>query len=77
MLIFMFVLDASLFSSYQVGGTSSLLMGNGSHARVLGVGTVNRKFTLGKTVQLKNCSMSPCYRHKLTGLINGPRVSWT
>ena len=29
--------DASLFSSYQDGGTSSLLMGNGSHARVLGV----------------------------------------
>ena len=26
-------------------------MGNGSHARVLGVGTVNLKFTLGKTVQ--------------------------
>ena len=68
--------DASLFSFYQDGGTSSLLIGNGSHARVLGVGTVNRKFTLGKTVQLKNCSMSPCYRHKLTGLINGPRVSW-
>jgi hypothetical protein len=43
--------DASLFSSYQVGGTASLLMGNGSHARVLGVGTVNLKFTLGKTVQ--------------------------
>ena len=32
--------DASLFSSYQDSGTSSLLMGNGSHARVLGVGTV-------------------------------------
>ena len=32
--------DASLFSSYQVGGTGALLMGNGSHAYVLGVGTV-------------------------------------
>ena len=42
--------DASLFSSYQVGGTSSLLMGNGSHARVLGVGTLNLKFTSGKTM---------------------------
>jgi hypothetical protein len=44
--------DASLFSSYQTSGTSSLLMGNGSHARVLGIGTVNLKFTSGKTVQL-------------------------
>ena len=42
--------DVFLFSSYQVGGTSSLLMGNGTHARVLGVGTVNLKFTSGKTV---------------------------
>jgi len=33
--------DVSLFSSYQVGGATSLLMGNGSHARVLGVGTVD------------------------------------
>ena len=46
--------DASLFSSYQVGGTASLLMGSRSHARVLGIGTVNLKFTSGKTVQLKN-----------------------
>ena len=37
--------DASLFSSYQVRGTASLSMGNGSHARVHGVGTVNLKFT--------------------------------
>jgi hypothetical protein len=29
-------------------------MGNGSHAHVLGVGTVILKFTLGKTVLLKN-----------------------
>jgi len=29
-------------------------MGNGSHTRVLCVGTVNLKFTSGKTVQLKN-----------------------
>nr|ABG66107.1 retrotransposon protein, putative, Ty1-copia subclass [Oryza sativa Japonica Group] len=33
---------------------SSLLMGNGSLAAVLGVGTVDLKFTSGKTVQLKN-----------------------
>jgi hypothetical protein len=29
-------------------------MGNGSHVRVLGVGTVILKFTLGNTVLLKN-----------------------
>ena len=40
--------NASLFSSYQDRGTVSLLMGNGSHARVLGVGTVNLKFTSGR-----------------------------
>jgi hypothetical protein len=32
--------DVSLFTSYQVGGTRALLMENGSHAHVLGVGTV-------------------------------------
>src|SRR6266498_1641314 len=51
--------DISLFSSYQDGGTSSLLMGNGSHARVLGVGTVSLKLTSGKTVQLKNVQHVP------------------
>jgi hypothetical protein len=33
---------------------SSALMGNGSHASVCGVGTVDLKFTSGKIVQLKN-----------------------
>jgi hypothetical protein len=42
--------DISLFSSYQVGGTGSLLMGNGSHAHVLGVDMVNLKLTSGKTM---------------------------
>jgi hypothetical protein len=37
--------DISMFSSYQVTETSSVLMGNGSHATVRGVGTVNLKFT--------------------------------
>jgi hypothetical protein len=46
--------DVSLFSSHQVGGTSSLLMGNGSHTRVLGVGTVDPKLTSGKTLHLRN-----------------------
>jgi hypothetical protein len=40
--------DISLFLSYQAGGAGSLLMENGSHAYVLGVGTVNLKLTSGK-----------------------------
>jgi hypothetical protein len=51
--------DASLFSSYQVGRIGALLMGNGSNARVLGVGMVILKFISGKTVLLKNSNMSP------------------
>jgi hypothetical protein len=57
--------NASLFSSYQVGGTSSLLMGNESHARVLGVGTVNLKLTSGKTVRLKNVQHVPTIKKNL------------
>ena len=57
--------DASLFSSYQVRVTSSLLMGNGSHVRVLGVGMVNLKFTPGKTVRLKNMQHVPTIKKNL------------
>jgi hypothetical protein len=46
--------DISLFSSYQCKGAGALLMGNKSHARVLGVGTVILKFTLKTIVLLKN-----------------------
>jgi hypothetical protein len=47
--------DISMFSSYQVGGgTGSLLMGNGAHARILVVGTVILKFTSRKMVHVKN-----------------------
>jgi hypothetical protein len=46
--------DTSLFSSYPAGGTGALPMGNGSHARVLDVGTVILKFTSEKTMLLKN-----------------------
>ena len=45
--------DVSLFSSYQVGRTSSL-MGNRARAAIRGVGTVDLKFTSRKTVQLMN-----------------------
>ena len=51
--------DVSLFSSYQVSGTGALLIGNGSHTHVLGVGTVILKFTSGKTVLLKNVQHVP------------------
>ena len=42
--------DISMLTSYQVARDSSVLMGNGSHASVRGVGTVDLKFTSGKIV---------------------------
>jgi hypothetical protein len=57
--------DISMFSSYKVGGTTSLLMGNGAHAHVLGAGTVTLKFTLGKTIQLKNVQHVPTIKKNL------------
>jgi len=51
--------DVSLFSTYQGGRLSSLLMGNGAHVAVRGVDTVNLKFTSKKTVQLKNVHHVP------------------
>ena len=46
--------DISLFTSYQGEWSSSVLMGNGSAAPVLGVGTVELKLSSGKIVHLKN-----------------------
>jgi hypothetical protein len=57
--------DASMFSSYQVGRSSALLMGNRSHAHVLGVGTVILKFTSGKTVPLKSVQHVPSIKNNL------------
>jgi hypothetical protein len=57
--------DISLFSSYQCKGVGALLMGNGSHAHVLGVGTVILKFTSGKTVLLKNVQHVPSIKKNL------------
>ena len=57
--------DVSLFNSYQVGGTRALLMGNGSHAHVLGAGTVVLKFSSGKTVLLKNVQHVPSIKKNL------------
>jgi hypothetical protein len=42
--------DALLFSSYQVTQDSSVLMGNGSHAYVRGVGIIDLKLTSKKIV---------------------------
>ena len=57
--------DVSLFSSYQVGRTSSFLIGNKARAAVCGVGTVDLKLTLGKTVQLKNVHHVPLIKKNL------------
>ena len=57
--------DVSLFSSYQVTRDCSVLMGNGSHASVHGVGTVDLKFTSEKIVQLKNMQHVPTIKKNL------------
>ena len=57
--------DISLFFSYQVGRTSSLLMGNGARAAICGVGTVDLKLTSEKTVQLKNVHHVPSIKNNL------------
>ncbi|KAL5677466.1 hypothetical protein ACJX0J_013597, partial [Zea mays] len=67
----MFSVDLVLFrhqyiiSVLKCKGTGALLMGNGSHARVLGVGTVILKFTSGKTVLLKNVQHVPSIKKNL------------
>jgi hypothetical protein len=57
--------DISLFYSYQCKGPGALLMGNGSHACVIGVGTVILKFTSGRTVLLKNVQHVPSIKKNL------------
>ena len=57
--------DVSLFTSYQAGKIGALLMGNGSHARVLGAGTIVLKFTSEKTVLLKNVQHVPSIKKNL------------
>ena len=58
MLIFMCA-NISMFSSYQGLQGVSVLMGNGSHVSVRGVGTVDLKFTSRKIVQLRNVQHVP------------------
>jgi hypothetical protein len=57
--------DVSLFSSYQVGGSSSLLMRNISYVRVLGAGTVDLKLTSGKILRLRNMQHVPTIKKNL------------
>ena len=54
-----------MFSSYQVARGCSVLMGNGSHALVRAVGTVDLKFTSGKIVQLRNVQHVPTINKNL------------
>ena len=57
--------DISMFTSYQIARDSSVLIGNGSHASVRGVGTVDLKFTSGKIVQLRNVQHVPTMNKNL------------
>ncbi|KAK1612456.1 hypothetical protein QYE76_036129 [Lolium multiflorum] len=50
---------------FTVARDSSVLMGNGSHASVRGVGTVDLKFTSGKIVQLRNMQHVPTMNKNL------------
>jgi hypothetical protein len=54
--------DISLFSSYQCKGARTLLMGNGSHACVLGVGIVILKFTSGKDDAIEERAACPLHQ---------------
>lgn len=57
--------DINLFSSYQAATGSSILMGNGSGAAVLGVGKVDLKLTSGKIISLKNVQHVPSIKRNL------------
>ena len=60
--------DISMFSSYQGLQGVSVLMGNGLHASVRGVGTVHLKFTSRKIVQLRNVQHVPTIRKNLVSV---------
>jgi hypothetical protein len=57
--------DIAMFTSYQAARDSPVLMGNGSHASVRGVGMVDLKFTSGKIVQLRNVQHAPSMNKNL------------
>jgi hypothetical protein len=51
--------NISIFSSYQIEGTSFMLMGNSSHAYLHGVNTVDLKFSMGNIVRPKKVHHIP------------------
>ncbi|KAK1661987.1 hypothetical protein QYE76_050146 [Lolium multiflorum] len=55
----------NLFTVLSVARDSSIVMWNGSHASVHGVGTVDLKFTSGKIVQLRNVQHVPTMNKNL------------
>jgi len=57
--------DISMFSSYQIARTSTVLMGNGTSASIRGVAMGDLKFTSGKIVRLKNVHYVPCVHKNL------------
>jgi hypothetical protein len=57
--------DISLFFFLPGQGAGSVLMGNGSNAAICGIGAVDLKFTLGKTVQLRNVQHFPSINKNL------------
>jgi hypothetical protein len=54
-----------MFSSYQLAGTSFVLMGNGLHDIVHGVGTADLKFTPRKIVRLNSVHHVPSINKNL------------
>jgi hypothetical protein len=58
-------LDASLFSSYQVAQDSCMMMGNGPHASIYGIGTVDLKLTSEKIMHLRNVQYVPIINKNL------------
>ncbi|KAK1650383.1 hypothetical protein QYE76_068188 [Lolium multiflorum] len=58
-------------SAANMARGSSVMMGNGLHATVRGVGTVDLKFTSGKIVQLKNVLHVPSIKKNL---VSGSRL---
>jgi hypothetical protein len=57
--------DITMFSSDQVRRGSTVMMGNDSHATVVGVDTVDLKFTSRKIVRLKNMQHVPSINKNL------------
>nr|AAT44242.1 putative ubiquitin carrier protein [Oryza sativa Japonica Group] len=66
------VFSVNQSTNWWVARGSTVLMGNGSHASVHGVGTVYLKFTSGKIVQLKNVQHVPSIDRNL---VSGSRLT--